>query len=178
MLHISLNRLICSTVVVLTSNKYRKGCTRLNINHPTSFPLESLSSDSQPTSASWIRWIGYGWKHARSSSSVRHSWSCLRDLWDSQSNANSITVQCKEGTWELLYPSPYPRGIIRGQFPRIFVAPDFLFAHKNLFQTYNKNKNLSPRRMYFVSQTLKPGYGPACTWRCITTFKSFTSAYV
>jgi len=29
-------------VVVLVSNKYRKGCTRLNTNHPTSSPLESL----------------------------------------------------------------------------------------------------------------------------------------
>jgi len=29
-------------VVVLASNKNRKGCTRLNTNHPTSFPLESL----------------------------------------------------------------------------------------------------------------------------------------
>jgi len=28
--------------VVLASNKYRKGCTRLDTNHPTSFPLESL----------------------------------------------------------------------------------------------------------------------------------------
>jgi len=30
-------------------------------------------------------------------SSVKHSWSCLSDLWDSQSNANMITVDCKEG---------------------------------------------------------------------------------
>jgi len=42
LLHISLNRLTCSTVVVLASNKYRKGFTRLGTNHPTSFPLESL----------------------------------------------------------------------------------------------------------------------------------------
>jgi len=31
-----LNRLIGSTVVVLASNKYRKVCTRLNTNYPTS----------------------------------------------------------------------------------------------------------------------------------------------
>jgi len=43
LLQISLNRLICSTVVVLASNNYRKGCTRLNANHPTSFPLESFT---------------------------------------------------------------------------------------------------------------------------------------
>jgi len=42
LLQISLNRLICSTAVVLASDKYRKGCTRLSTNHPTSFPLESL----------------------------------------------------------------------------------------------------------------------------------------
>jgi len=42
LLHISLNSLICSTVVVLASNKYSKGCTRLTTNHPTSFPLQSL----------------------------------------------------------------------------------------------------------------------------------------
>jgi len=42
LLHISVNRLICSTVVVLASNKYRKGCTRRKTNHPTSFPLEFL----------------------------------------------------------------------------------------------------------------------------------------
>jgi len=43
LLQISLNGLIYSAVVVLASNKYRKGCTRLNTNHPTtSFPLESL----------------------------------------------------------------------------------------------------------------------------------------
>jgi len=34
--------LISSTVVVLASNKYRKGCPRLNTNHPTFFPLASL----------------------------------------------------------------------------------------------------------------------------------------
>jgi len=28
--------------MVLTSNKYKKDCTRLNTNHSTSFPLESL----------------------------------------------------------------------------------------------------------------------------------------
>jgi len=33
---------------------------------------------------------------------MRHSWSCLSDLWDSQSNANSITVQCKVGKCYLL----------------------------------------------------------------------------
>ena len=41
----------------------------------------------------------------RSSSSVRHSRSWLSDLWDSQSNANPITVQCKRVTddfWELI----------------------------------------------------------------------------
>jgi len=38
----------------------------------------------------------------RSSSSVRHSRSWLSDLWDSQSNANPITVQCKEGNGWLL----------------------------------------------------------------------------
>jgi len=59
------------------------------------FRSNPLLSDSQPTSASWIRWIGYGWKNARSSSSVRHSRSCLSD---SQSNANTITAQCKEVT--------------------------------------------------------------------------------
>jgi len=26
------------------------------------FRSNPLPSDSQPTSASWIRWIGYGWK--------------------------------------------------------------------------------------------------------------------
>jgi len=51
------------------------------------------------TSTSWIPWIGYGWKNARPSSSVRDSWSCLSDLWDSQSTANPITVQCKECKW-------------------------------------------------------------------------------
>jgi len=51
------------------------------------------------TFTSWIPWIGYGWKNARPSSSVRDSWSCLSDLWDSQSTANPMTVQCKEGKW-------------------------------------------------------------------------------
>jgi len=59
----------------------------------------SILGDSRSTSASWIRWIACGWKHARSCSSVRYSRSCLSDLWDSQSNANTITVQCKEGNW-------------------------------------------------------------------------------
>ena len=63
------------------------------------FRSNPLSSDSQPTSAIWIRWIGYGCKNSRLSTSVRRSWSCLSDLWDSQSNANPITVQCKEGNW-------------------------------------------------------------------------------
>ena len=30
---------------------------------------------------------------------MRHSWPCLSDLWDSQSNANPITVLCKEGKY-------------------------------------------------------------------------------
>ena len=64
------------------------------------FRLNPLLLDSQPTSASWIRWIACGWKHARSSSSVRHSRSCLSDLWDSESNGNPISVQCKKGKWE------------------------------------------------------------------------------
>jgi len=42
LLHVGFNRLICSMVVVLASNKYRKGCPRLNTNHPTSFSIESL----------------------------------------------------------------------------------------------------------------------------------------
>ena len=96
MLHFSFDMLICSTEVVLASNTYRKGCTRLNTNHPTSFRSNPLLSDSQPTAASWIRWIACGWKHERSSSSVRHSRSRLSDLRDSQSNANTIKVQCKE----------------------------------------------------------------------------------
>ena len=100
MLQISLNRLICSTVMVFATNKYRKGCKRLNTTHPTSFRSHPLLSDYQPTSASRICWIGYGWKNTRSSSSVRHSRSCLSDLWDSQSNANPITVQCKVGNWQ------------------------------------------------------------------------------
>ena len=99
MLKISLNRLICSTVVVSTSNKYIKGCQRLNTNHPTSLSIVPVLTDSQSTSASWIRWIACGWKNARSSSSVRHSRSCLSDFWDYQFNANPITVQCKVGIW-------------------------------------------------------------------------------
>jgi len=96
LLQITLNKLICSTVVVLASNKYRKGCTR-QYKPFNLFSAHPLSSNSQLTFASWIRWIGYGWKNACSSCSVRHSWSCLNDLWDSQSNANPMTVQCKEG---------------------------------------------------------------------------------
>jgi len=101
LLKITLNRLIYSTVVVLASNKCRKGCPRLNslqtIQHQ--FQSNPLLSDSQPTSASWIHWIAYGWKNAHSSSSVRHSRSCFSDLWDSQSNADPLTVQCKVGNW-------------------------------------------------------------------------------
>jgi len=67
------------------------------------FRLNPLPSDSQPTAASWMRWIGYAWSNARSRSSVRRSWSCLSDLWDSQSNANPITVQCKEGKLPTLH---------------------------------------------------------------------------
>ena len=103
MLQISLNRLICSTHSSGFSIKQVK--KRLHKTIQTTQPLfcsNLLSSDSQPTSASGIRWIGYGCKNARSSSSVRHSWSCLNYLWDSQSNTNPITVQCKEGTRCLL----------------------------------------------------------------------------
>jgi len=53
-----------------------------------------LFSDSQPpSSASWIHWIGHGWKNARftKSSLVRHWRSCLSDLSDSQPNANPTT---------------------------------------------------------------------------------------
>ena len=55
MLQLSLNRMICSTVVVLASNKYRKGCTRLIQTTQPLFHSNPLSSDPQPTSPSWIR---------------------------------------------------------------------------------------------------------------------------
>ena len=32
-----------------------------------------------------------------------YSWSYLSDLWDSPSNANPITVQCKEGKWVVVW---------------------------------------------------------------------------
>jgi len=33
--------------------------------------------------------------------------------------------------------------------PNLFIHPKFCCAHKNVFQTYNKIKNLSPVKMYF-----------------------------
>jgi len=41
--------------------------------------------------------------------------------------------------------------------PKSFLyLPKFCCAQKNLFQTYDKNKNLSLLKMYFAPQTLKP----------------------
>jgi len=119
--------------------KYRKGCTRLNTNHQPLFRSNPLLSDSQPTSASWIRWIGYGWKHARSSSSVRHSRSCLSDLWHSQSNANPITVQCKEVTDSLFV-----------QFKVTTWAPNYACKHINC--TISRFKNVIFRHHYVIQK--------------------------
>jgi len=44
--------------------------------------------------------------------------------------------------------------------PKSFCAPKFCSAQKNLFQTYDKNKNPSPIKIYFAPQTSKPSYGP------------------
>jgi len=45
---------------------------------------------------------------------------------------------------------------IRVQLPQIsFVPSQILCAQKN-----DKNKNISPKKMYFSPQTFKPGYGP------------------
>ena len=60
MLQISLNRLICSTVIVLASNKCRKGCTKRNTYHPTSFPHESLIIGF-PTYLSWLDSLNRAW---------------------------------------------------------------------------------------------------------------------
>jgi len=43
----------------------------------------------------------------------------------------------------------------------IFVPPKLCPTQKNLFQTYNNNKNLDPLKMHFAPQTLKLGYGPS-----------------
>jgi len=43
-----------------------------------------------------------------------------------------------------------------GQLPQIFfVPPKFCCAQKELFQTYDKNKNLSPIKIYFASPSVK-----------------------
>ena len=48
-----------------------------------------------------------------------------------------------------------------GQLPPNILCPaKFCCAQKNLFQTHDKNQNLSPIKMYFPLITLKPGYGP------------------
>jgi len=45
--------------------------------------------------------------------------------------------------------------------PQFFVPPQILLCQKNLFSTYTKSKNLASLKMFLLSQTSKPGYGPA-----------------
>jgi len=50
-------------------------------------------------------------------------------------------------------------GDIRGSYPQIFsVLPQIFCAQKNLFQTYDNNKNFPPLKMYVALLALKPGY--------------------
>jgi len=48
-------------------------------------------------------------------------------------------------------PGPQTRGAFGAvATPMLFVSPKFCSAQKNLFQSYDKNFNLSPIKMYFA----------------------------
>jgi len=56
---------------------------------------------------------------------------------------------------------PVAAGDMLMQFaPNFLFPPKFCCTQKNLFQKYNKNKNLSTLKLRFSPQTLKPGCGP------------------
>ena len=58
-------------------------------------------------------------------------------------------------------PGPQTLGTLGGSYPpNFFMPPKFCCAQKNVFETYDENKNLSPIQMYLSPQTLKPDYGP------------------
>jgi len=55
---------------------------------------------------------------------------------------------------------PVATGLHSGAVPpQIFCVPQICCAQKNLFWTYNKNKNLAPLKCILTLQTIKPGYG-------------------
>ena len=49
----------------------------------------------------------------------------------------------------------------------LIFPPKFCSAQKNLFWTYDKNKNLSTLKMFWSSQTLKPAQGLVLTKLCL-----------
>jgi len=58
--------------------------------------------------------------------------------------------------------NPQPRGAFGDSVPPIFCAsPNFVVPKKILFLRISYKQNLSPLKVYFTPQTLKPGYGLA-----------------
>ena len=65
------------------------------------------------------------------------------------------------------WPGPQTRGAFGGSYPQIFfVSPQILF------QTYDKNKNLSPLKYILSPQSLKPGYEPGSA-KIVSTIRIF-----
>ena len=70
---------------------------------------------------------------------MRHSRSCLSDLWDSQSNTNAITVQCKEGNCDC------PKACCALVFDPVL---DIRISEKTMYETYSA---LLGSRMIFLT---------------------------
>jgi len=68
--------------------------------------------------------------------------------------------QCKT-YWRRFYPNPQTGGNSEAVTLKSFLCLiKFCCAQKNLFQTCDKNRNLSPLKMCFSPKKLKPGYRP------------------
>ena len=90
------------TVVVLASNKYKKGCTRLNTNHPTSSLLESLIGF--PTYLCYLDSLNRVWLKK-----------CAR--WDTATltyrGSNSIRLDCVPRTFPLGHVPAWKSDLLR-----------------------------------------------------------------
>jgi len=83
-------------------------------------------------------------------------WGVIAEMILDDRHAEKIAARTREA-WLLHFfmtvAGPEPRGH-SGQCPQsFFVLPKFCCAEKNLFQTYNENKNAAHLKMYFP---LKP----------------------
>ena len=80
---------------------------------------------------------------------------------------DSSPVSPLQAIWKQHLSSVAPRPVATGEFwgsgPNFLCPAKICCVHKNLFQTYNKDKSLVRLKRSLLPKTSKPGYGPSGT---------------